>query len=111
MWVVRELARLLEKIALAVLIAVVIAELRTLVAGGDRMHTFQISLIVVGAVLMMMAAMGPGTSYERDLTVIGRYWASRAGVRDTGEPSGPMLTANAVFLLSGAVVIALGLLV
>ena len=40
-----------------------------------------------------------------------RYWGSRAGVRDSGEPTGPVLTANAVLLLSGAVVILLGLFV
>ncbi|HST18618.1 MAG TPA: hypothetical protein VLK36_13175 [Gaiellaceae bacterium] len=111
MWALRELTRLLEKIALAVLIAIVIAELRTLVAGGDRVHTFQVSLIIVGAVLMMMAAVGPGTNYERDLSVMGRYWGSRSGVKDTGEPRGPVLTANAVLLLSGAVAIVLGFLV
>ena len=111
MWALRELARLIEKIALAVLIAIVIAELRTLVSGGDRMHTFQISLIVVGAVLMMMAAVGPGTNYERRVGVMGRYWGSRAGVHESGESAGPVLTANAVLVLSGAVVILLGLFV
>jgi hypothetical protein len=110
-WALRELTRLLEKIALAVLIAIVIAELRTLVSGGDRLHTFQISLIVVGALLMMMAAVGPGTNYERRVGVMGRYWGSRTGVHDSGEPTGPVLTTNAVLLVSGAVVILLGLLI
>ena len=50
--------RLLEKIAGAVVIAIVIAELRTLASGGDRLHTFQVSLVIMGAVLLMMGAMG-----------------------------------------------------
>ena len=37
--------------SIAVLIAVVIAEVRTLISGGDRLHTFQISLVIVGCLL------------------------------------------------------------
>lgn len=111
MWVVRESLRLLEKVAIAVLIAVVVAEVRTLASGGDRMHTFQVSLVVVGALLLMMGAMGPGSNYDRELTVVGRYWSQRSGVPDDAPPPGPVLTAGAVFVLSGAAVIALGLLV
>jgi len=110
-WVLRESLRLLEKIAAAVVIAVVVAELRTLVSGGDRMHTFQISLVILGALLLMMGAVGPGSNYERNLTAVGRYWSQRAGVRDDAPPPGPVLTAGAVFVLSGAAVIALGLFV
>ena len=111
MWVIRESLRLVERIGLAVLIAIVIAELRTLAVGGDRLHTFQISLIVIGALLLMMGAMGPGSTYDRRLDVVGRYWASRSGVQDSGVQAGPVLTAGAVFVLSGVATIALGLFI
>jgi hypothetical protein len=111
MWVVRELLRLLERIAAAVAVAVVIAELRTLASGGDRLHTFRLSLIIVGALLLMMAAVGPGSNYDRYLSAVGRYWALRSGVRNASPPTGPVLTSSAVFVLSGAVVIALGMVI
>jgi len=110
-WVIRESLRLLEKIAIAVVIAIIVAELRTLASGGERMHTFQLSLVIVGALLLMMGAVGPGTNYERNLTAVGRYWSHRAGVQDNAPPPGPVLTAGAVFVLSGVAVIALGLFI
>jgi hypothetical protein len=108
-WLLRELLRLLERIAVAVAIALAIAEVRTLASGGSTQHAFSISLLLIGAVMLMMAAAGPGSSYERSLTAVGRYWSSRAGVDDSKTPS-PTLTAGAVFVLSGAAVIALGVL-
>jgi hypothetical protein len=89
----------------------VLAEIRTLESGGDRSHTFQISLIIVGALLLMMGAVGPGSNYDRRLDVVGRYWQSRTGVADGGVQAGPVLTAGAVFFLSGAITIALGLFI
>ena len=65
MWLLRELLRLLERIFIAVLIAVVLAEVRTLISGGDRLHTFQISLVIVGALLLMMGAAGNDSAYDR----------------------------------------------
>ena len=111
MWVFRESLRLLERVAIGVLIAVVFAELRTLASGGELMHTFRISLIVIGAFLLAMGAMGPGSNYDRHLSAVGHYWAGRAGVDDNAPPPGPVLTAGAVFVFSGAAVIALGLFI
>jgi hypothetical protein len=111
MWLLRELLRLLEKIFIAVLIAVVLAEVRTLISGGDRLHTFQISLVIMGAVLLMMGAAGTDSTYDRHLSAVGHYWAQRSGI-DAAEPQvGPVLTAGAVFVISGVVVIAVGLLI
>ena len=59
MWLLRELLRLVEKVFIAVLVAVVLAEVRTLISGGDRLHTFQISLVIVGALLLMMGERAP----------------------------------------------------
>jgi hypothetical protein len=110
-WVFRELLRLVERIAIAVLVAIVLAELRTLASGGEVMHTFRISLVVIGALLLMMGAMGTGSTYDRHLSAVGHYWAQRSGVDDNAPPPGPVLTAGAVFVFSGAAVIALGLFV
>jgi hypothetical protein len=110
-WVFRELSRLVERIAIAVLIAIVLAELRTLASGGEVMHTFRISLMAIGALLLMMGAMGPGSAYDRHLSAVGHYWAQRSGVDDNAPPPGPVLTAGAVFVFSGAATLALGLFV
>jgi hypothetical protein len=111
MWVFRESLRLVERVAIAVLIAIVLAELRTLVAGGELMHTFRISLVIIGALLLAMGAMGPGSSYDRHLSAVGHYWSQLSGVEDNAPPPGPVLTAGAVFVFSGAAVLALGLFI
>jgi hypothetical protein len=111
MWLLRELLRLLEKVFIAVLIAIVLAEVRTLISGGDRLHTFQISLVIVGALLLMMGAVGTDSTYDRHLSAVGRYWGQLSGVREAETQVGPVLTASAVFVISGGVVIALGLLI
>ena len=89
-----------------------LAEVRTLIAGGDRMHTFQISLVIVGALLLMMGAAGNGLRLrpppERRAGTTGR---NAPGVDDAEAQVGPVLTAGAVFVISGVVVIALGLLI
>jgi hypothetical protein len=111
MWLLRELLRLLEKILIAVTVAIVVAELRTLASGGDRLHTFQISLVIVGAFLLMLGAAGTDSTYDRHLSAVGRYWGQLSGVREPESQVGPVLTAGAVFVISGVVVIALGLLI
>jgi type III secretory pathway component EscS len=115
MWVVRELLRLFEKIAIAVVIAIVVAELRTLMAGGDRTHTFQISCLVVGAVLLLMATIGRNNNFERrmDYGITEKAWGRIPGVSTVRQarPEDPTLTPGAVFAGAGIVMLALGLLV
>lgn len=110
MWVVRELSRFVEKIAVAVLVAIVIAELRTLISGGDRMHAFQISLILIGAVMVALGAMSPNSNYGRRADVMTRYWDRWIGVGPNDErfAAGPTLTPIAVFVVSGLIVVVLG---
>jgi type III secretory pathway component EscS len=111
-WVVRELLRLLSRIAVAVLIAIVIAEVRTLSAGGDTMHAFQISLLVIGATLIALAAMSPGSAYSRRLDYVAHRWNRAFGADSVGvRIEGPELTPAAVFVGSGLVVLVLGFLV
>jgi hypothetical protein len=110
-WIVRETLRLGEKVAIAVVVAVIFAELRTLISGGERLHTLQVSLIIMGALLLMLGAVGPGSTYDRRLSAVGQYWSQRAGVRDGDAPTGPVLTAGAVFVISGLIVLALGFVI
>jgi uncharacterized membrane protein len=67
MWLIRELIRLLERIALAFIIALVIAEVRALALGGDTWHGFKVSCLIIGAVLVLMAAIGRNNNFERRL--------------------------------------------
>jgi hypothetical protein len=112
-WVIRELLRLLEKIVVAVLVAILIAEVRTLIAGGDRLHAFQISLLAIGAGLIALGAMSPNSAYDRYASARTRYWNRRIGLdtHDEAPPGGRTLTPVAVFVASGAIVIVLGFVV
>ena len=104
MWVVRELSRLLGRIAIAVLIAIVIAEVRALVSGGDTLWTFRIVVMLLGAAFLLLAA-GPGVTLQgRKVT----HMASFIGVGRFEHVPGPRLTATAVFMGSGLVLLVLG---
>ena len=104
MWIVRELLRLAGRIAMAVLIAIVIAEFRALVTGGNTLWTFRIVCMLLGVLYLLLAA-GPG------VTLGGRkatHMASFIGLGRFEHIPGPKLTATAVFIASGVVLLALG---
>ncbi len=108
----RESLRLLTRIALAVLIAIVIAELRALTGGGDTLRTFRIVLLALGALLLLLAAAGnSSTGSTRRLNHTGWWLSESLGFRGLQEAEGPTLAPTAVFVGAGAVVIALGLVV
>ena len=108
MWIVRELSRLLVRIAVAVLIASLIAEIRALASGGDFFHTWKITLLLLGCVMLLLAAgSGRTTAAARRVN-----WA----VITPGLPQpifarveGPQLTAPAVFVGSAFALFALGI--
>lgn len=101
MWVVRELCRLLVRIAVAVAIATLIAEIRSLVSGGDFAHTWKITMLLLGALLVILAGAGSRTTGA----------AMRVNYFDRAFPDveGPQLTATAVFFASGIATIAIAL--
>jgi hypothetical protein len=103
MWVVREFVRLLVRIAAAVAIATVIAEVKSLVSGGDFAHTWKITMLLLGALMVILAGAGSRTSGS----------ARRVNYFDHafGHVEGPQLTATAVFFASGLATIALALVV
>jgi len=111
MWVVRELARLLERIVIALVIAIVIAELRALISGGDPMHAFQVSCLVVGAVLILMGAIGRNNNFERrmDYGITEKALGRIPGVSTiSSRPEDPTLTPGAVFVGAGIAMLAIG---
>ena len=110
MWIARELSRLLVRIAIAVLIASVIAEIRALASGGDFLHTWKIALLLLGCFMLLLAAGGGRTTAAArrvDWRVITpglpQYVFARA--------EGPQLTAPAVFVGSALALFALGIFV
>jgi hypothetical protein len=112
MWVVRELVRLVSRIAVAVLIAIAIAEVRAIVSGGDTFHTFRIVLLLIGCVLLLLGGTGTGSVAGRRVNW-GTITPGLGGVIFRGfqpKPEDPTLTPGAVFIASGVVLLALGTL-
>ena len=114
MWIVRELIRLLGRIAIALVVALVIAELRALISGGDPVHAFRVSCLAIGALLLLMAAIGRNNNFERrmDSAITEKAWGRIPGVSTMQRhPEDPTLTPGAVFAGAGLAVLAIGLFV
>jgi uncharacterized membrane protein len=112
MWLIRELIRLLERIALAFIIALVIAEVRALALGGDTWHGFKVSCLIMGAVLVLMAAIGRNNNFERrlDYGITEAAWGRIPGVSTLKRnPEDPSLTPGAVLGAAGLALLAVGL--
>ncbi|HET7128534.1 MAG TPA: hypothetical protein VFJ93_05610 [Gaiellaceae bacterium] len=109
MWVLRELLRFVVRIAIALLIAIVIAEARALISGGDTLWTFRIVLMLLGCLYLLLAA-GPGASLDGRRMNDTSWWiTSSMGWATLQHAPGPKMTATAVFIGSGIVLLALGL--
>jgi hypothetical protein len=115
MWILRELIRLLEKIAVAVVIALVLALIQVPFRdNGGFVAGFQLSCIIVGAFLLLMAGVGSDSNFARRMdygvteSALGRV-PGVSTLNRTGED--PHLSAGAVFVGSGLVVLAIGFLV
>lgn len=108
MWIVRELLRFAARIAIALLIAIVIAEGRALISGGDTFRTFRIVCILLGCLYLLLAA-GPGTSLGGRRMNDTSWWVTQSmGYGKIAMAPGPKMTATAVFIGSGLVLLALG---
>ena len=109
-WVARELLRFVGRDRdRARLIAIVIAEARALISGGDTIRTFRI--VLHPPRLPLSAARGrPGRLARRpaderhELVDHVRAWAGRS----CSTSPGPKMTATAVFIGSGLVLLVLG---
>jgi hypothetical protein len=113
MWVARELLRLVSRIVVAVAIAVLIAEVRAIVSGGDTFHTFRIVLMLLGVLLLLLAGTGTGSTASRRVNW-GSITPGAGAVIFRGfqpRPEDPTLTPSAVFIGSGLVVLLIGILI
>jgi hypothetical protein len=115
MWVVRELLRLIFHIAVAVAIAIVVAGLWALVSSGSFVHALRIAFFLVGALLLLLSGTGNrGTMSNRRVmrwSIMSGFFGSDSFPMKPTRPDQRTLTASAVFVGSGAVLIVLGALV
>ena len=108
MWIARELMRFIGRIMVALLIAIVIAEVRALIRGSNTLHTFQIVCILLGCLYLLLAA-GPAQSLGGRRMNDTSWWITQSlGYGKFEMAQGPKMTATAVFIGSGIVLIVLG---
>jgi hypothetical protein len=112
MWFVRELGRLLVKVAIAFAVAFALALVQAPLRGGSFVHGLQVSCWVVGGLLLVMAAMPPASMFERqmDYGVTQSAWGRVPGVSTLKRhPEDPRLNPVAVFAITGLALLAVGL--
>ncbi|HEY3551769.1 MAG TPA: hypothetical protein VGK69_12030 [Gaiellaceae bacterium] len=112
MWVARELSRLLFRVAVAVLVASLIAEVRALVSGGDFFHTWRITLLLLGCLMLLLAGSGARSTGSARRVNWGVITPGRGGILSRpvfAGVEGPQLTASAVFFASALALFALGI--
>ena len=102
------------RVAIAFVIAMAIALLWAAASEHSFEHDLRITTLTLGLVLIGMAAVGRGSNFERamDFGATEAFWGRVPGMsstRRTGED--PTLSPGAVFVLSGATLLALGLFV
>jgi hypothetical protein len=113
-WIVRELIRLLEKIAVGFGVALVIALGWAAISRHSFVTDFRNTCLLVGALSVLMGAMGRNTPFERrmDYGITEQAWGRIPGVSTLKlNPEDPSLTAGAVFIGSGAALLAVALFV
>ena len=114
MWIVRELIRLVEKIAIGFLVAVLIALGWAALSKHSFVTDFRNTCLLVGALTMLMGAMGRNTPFERrmDYGITEQAWGRIPGVSTLKfNPEDPTLTAGAVFFGAGATLLAFAIFV
>jgi hypothetical protein len=102
--------RLALRIGFAVLLAIVIAEAKALLSGGNTLWTFRIMLFLLGGFMLLLAGAGTGSAASRrvnwgTITPAGGRFFWR-GFQP--KPEDRTLTPAAVFIGSGIVLLALG---
>src|SRR3954454_6821428 len=102
----RDVVGFVSRIAVAVLIAIVIAEVRALVSGGDTFWTFRIVCLLLGCLYLLLAA-GPSASLGGRRMNDTSWWITQSqGWAKLQHAPGPKMTATAVFIGSGIVLLA-----
>jgi hypothetical protein len=108
-WIVRELIRLIEKIAIGFVVALLIALGWAAISTHSFVTDFRNTCLLVGALTVAMGAMGRNSPLERqmDYGITQQAWGRIPGVSTLKfNPEDPTLTAGAVFIASGAALLA-----
>jgi len=114
MWIIRELLRLIEKIAIGFALALLIAVLWAAVSQHGFLHDLRLTCLVIGAFAIVMGAMGRGTPFERrlDYGISEQAWGRVPGVSSLKfNPEDPTLTAGAVLVGTGIALLTFALFV
>ncbi len=110
----RELVRLVVRIAVCVVVALGLAGLLAAVSAQGFAFDARILCIVIGCMLLAMAGVGSGSNLERymDRNVTKVAWGTIPGFDAAKRnPEDPTLSPGAAFFLSGLVVIVVGVLI
>jgi hypothetical protein len=111
MWVVRELVRLLVRVAIAFTIAFLLALVQAPFRSSDFVHGLQVSCWLVGALLLLMAALPPTSAIERqmDYGITQSAWGRVPGVSSLErQPEDPRLNPAVVLALAGLALLVVG---
>jgi hypothetical protein len=109
MWVVRELIRLVEKIVLGFIVALVLAVLWAAVSEHSFSHDLYVTTLTLGCALLVMGAIGRGSNFDRgmDASVTQAAWGRIPGVSTLNRRGeDPTLNPGIVFVLSGLALLA-----
>jgi hypothetical protein len=113
-WIVREVLRLIEKIAIGFAVAIVIALLWAAISKHSFRTDFRNTCLLVGSLAVVMGAIGRGSPFERrmDYGIAEQAWGRIPGVSTLKfNPEDPTLTAGAVFVGSGLALLTVAIFV
>jgi hypothetical protein len=113
-WVVRELLRLVEKVAIGFAIPMIAALIWAALSQYSFHRNLHLTTLILGAVLVVMGAVGSGSNLDRgmDFGVTQAAWGRIPGVsttRRSGED--PTMRPGIVLILTGVALLAVGVFV
>ena len=109
MWLVRELLRLIVKIALGFLIALALAALWAALSAHSFGHDLYVTTLTLGCVVLLMGVIGRGSNLDRamDAGVTQAAWGRIPGVSSLNRRGeDPTLNPGIVFVLTGLALLA-----
>ena len=104
----RAVGRLLVRSALIAAVALVLAALLALVIGGTFSARFRLIVLLLGALLLLLAATGSSPAMDRAIGQHGRSIVGPLLGHQDETYEGPRASTAAVFVLAALVLIAVG---